>query len=87
MQKRYNRGSLVHIARDNDNELYEVYHGVPLRVTHVAIRYMPAKDYYQHGMPEGNHPGFDSASRCALYDLEELDGKPVPFRLYDYELA
>ena len=70
----YRKGSMVVIAKDNDNDSYENYIGKPLRITHVAIS-------------EKDHPGFDSGIGQALYDLSvEATGEKVPFSLYDYEL-
>ncbi len=80
-------GDTVRIRTDNDNECYLDYCGMDLRVTHKATRYMPAKEFFAAGRPQGYHPGYDASTGCALYDLETLDGTVVPFSLYDWEIA
>jgi len=58
------------------------YLGVIFTVEAVATKYMPAKDFFSKGMPEGFHPGYDEAAGGdPLYDLEGLD-----FSLYDWEV-
>ena len=51
-------------------------------ISHVATKYMPAKEFYRKSMPDGYHPGYDeSANGRPLYDLEELE-----FSLYYWEV-
>lgn len=64
-----------------DNYGYE-YEGIVLVITHVATKYMPAKEFYAKGMPDGYHPGYDEvASGIGLYDVDGFNGS-----LYDWEL-
>ena len=66
---------IVKIDPNNDNDSYDEYKNINLRIINVAS-----------GKHE--HPGFDdSLSGQCLYDLrvEETD-EDVPFSLYDYEL-
>jgi hypothetical protein len=59
-----------------------------LIVTHVANKYMPAKDFFASGKPEGYHPGYDEGvSPEKLYDLKRADNnEDLPMSLYDWEL-
>ena len=82
MQKRFKTGDSVFI--DTDNDQYREYLNKELMVTHVATKYMKAREFFDNGKPNGFHPGFDNAG-AALYDLE-YDGTEVPFSLYDWEL-
>ena len=59
---------------------------VVLIITHVATKYMPAKQFFNLGSPDGYHPGFDESSGSKLYDLETEDGKAWPNSLYGWEL-
>ena len=79
----------VYIMSNSAVENYgEEYRGVRLEVVHTATRYMPAKEFYRKGMPNGYHPGYDeSANNGPLYDLRELEtGKDLEFSLYSWEL-
>ena len=51
-------------------------------VSHVATAYMPAKEFYAKGSPNGFHPGYDNGVKGqSLYDSEELN-----FSVYDWEV-
>jgi hypothetical protein len=58
-----------------------------MRVTSVSTKYMPASEFFANGKPDGYHPGYDSGTNSALYELETLDGTPVNSSLYDWELT
>lgn len=81
--------SRIYIMTSSALENYgEHWAGVRLVSTHKATRYMPAKDFYAKGQPEGFHPGFDEGAGCALYDLKREDtGAPLPMSLYAWELS
>lgn len=82
----FTKGILVKLTSEaQENECYASFAGETLRITHVATRYMPSKDFYAKGRPEGYHPGYDP-SGGPLYDLETVNGKPVPCSLYQWEL-
>jgi hypothetical protein len=85
MTKRFKIGSRVRVSRENDNEIYAPFRGLDLLVTHVSTRYMPAKDFFASGRPEGYHPGFDDCG-AALYDLKRATGEAIECSLYDWEL-
>jgi hypothetical protein len=71
----FSEGEIVMINPDNDNENYDDFRGKELVITNVARN----KD---------EHPGYDDSMNGEnLYDLETVDGEPVPFSLYDYELV
>lgn len=57
-------------------------------ITHIADKYMPAKEFYANGMPEGFHPGYDECVYPdGLYDLKNAEtGEEFPCSLYDWEL-
>jgi len=60
--------------------------GVPLVVTHVATKYMPAAEFFAKGKPEGYHPGYDETGG-KLYDLKRQDtGEELGMSLYEWEL-
>jgi hypothetical protein len=84
-QIRFKAGDVVRVSRDNDNETYNLFRDKELTITHVATKYMPAKQFFDQGKPNGYHPGFDDCG-AALYDLEATDGTPVNCSLYDWEL-
>jgi hypothetical protein len=79
------KGDIVTIT-DTDNEGYEKYRGMDLRVTHVATKYMKSEEFFRRGIPDGYHPGYDPSSNSPLYDLETLSGERVPFSLYGWEV-
>jgi len=67
----------------------EEWRDVILEVVHVATKYMPAKEFFEKGQPEGYHPGFDNAGMFGqrLYDLKRADtGEELNFSLYNWEL-
>jgi hypothetical protein len=64
----------MHVVIISDNECYKDYKGAILKITHVATN-------------RSQHPGYDESMRGeALYDLVDLEGKAVPFSLYEYEV-
>lgn len=67
----------------------EEWRDVVLEVVHTATKYMPAKEFFERGQPEGYHPGFDSGGMFGqrLYDLKRVDtGEILSFSLYNWEL-
>jgi len=70
----YDIGDVVMIRPEDDNEGYRKFRGRKLRIVHVATN-------------RDEHQGFDEGVGQALYDLETIDGREVPFSLYDYELV
>lgn len=57
----------------SDNENYTEFMGKKLIITHVAYS-------------TSEHPGYDtSLAGEALCDFKTIDGKDVPFSLYEYE--
>ena len=83
----YKVGDFVEMSSDALDNYGEEWAGVPLEVTHVATRYMPASSFFPSGCPKGYHPGYDeSANGEGLYDLSVVDGEALPFSLYDWEL-
>ena len=87
MKQRFVVGDIVRLASDaKENECYAKFRDDDLRITSVSTRYMPAKEFFAQGKPEGYHPGFDASAGCALYDVERMDGGDIPVSLYDWEL-
>jgi len=74
MKATFSTGSFVKINPENDNDNYDKYRGKCLVVTRVS-------------KSVEDHPGYDTGVNEPLYDLRTLDGKEVPFSLYEYELA
>lgn len=70
----FDKGDVVMISPDNDNDNYDEFKGKKLRITHVATNI-------------DEHRGFDEGVGQALYDLETIHGKEIGFSLYDYELV
>lgn len=88
MRTRFEKNQLVALSQeaiDDKNYADQPWYGKVLRITHVATKYMPAKDFFPN-RPEGYHPGFDPSSAAALYDLETIEGEPINNSLYDWEL-
>jgi len=56
----------------SDNENYTEYMDKTLVITHVAYS-------------TADHPGYDLLVGEALCDFKTIDGKDVPFSLYEYE--
>lgn len=73
-------------ALDNYGQEFE---NVEFVVTHVAHSYMPAKQFFAMGKPEGYHPGYDEGVKGQkLYDLKRKDTEEeINFSLYDWELV
>lgn len=83
----YRKGTLVTLTNDALENYGEEWRGVKLRITHVATKYMPVRDFYPR-MPDGYHPGYDeSAEGKPLYDLEVAEtGEDFPGSLYWWEV-
>lgn len=66
----------------------EQYRDVIFEVTHIATKYMPAKEFFEKNRPNGYHPGYDeSMNGSRLYDLKRVDtGENLGFSLYNWEL-
>ena len=80
-------GTEVKMTADAVDNYGEKWSGVTLVVTHEATKYMPAKEFYDRGMPNGYHPGYDE-SGGALHDLKREDsGEQLPMSLYSWELV
>jgi hypothetical protein len=77
----FTKGDKVQMTADALENYGAEYAGVSLAVTHVADKYMPAREFFAKGQPDGYHCGLDCASGDALYELEELE-----FPLYEREL-
>jgi len=73
LAKRFRVGSRVQMSDDALENYGERYRGQVLVVTHVSTS-------------RADHPGFDSDTGSALYDLADESGKPFPNSLYDWEL-
>lgn len=58
------------------------------KIVHIATRYMPAKEFYNQGMPQGFHPGYDIGVKpMQLYDLMDIEtSEHLPFSLYEWEV-
>lgn len=79
-------GAAVEMNEDALANYGEKYRDQVFYVTHVATKYMAASEFFAKGKPQGYHPGFDSASGGALYDLADESGKDLPMSLYGWEL-
>lgn len=82
----YRVGSKVRMSEDALSNYGEKWRGKILTVTHAATKYMPAKEFFAKGKPEGYHPGFDESSGSPLYSLVESNGKSLSMDLYGWEL-
>lgn len=84
---KFKKGDVVIMTADAIDNYGSEYEGVPLVVTHVATKYMPSKDFYAKGRPDGYHPGYDEGAGGGLYDLKvKSTGKELGMSLYDWEL-
>ena len=77
----FTAGSKVTMTPEAIENYGEEWDGVMLTVTAVSTKYMPAREFYRRGMPDGYHPGFDGEEGDALYDFDEFNCS-----LYDWEL-
>ncbi len=82
MITRFKVGDSVRMTPDALENYGQKYAGKSFDVESVSTAYMPAKEFFAKGKPNGFHPGFDESSNCALYDFAELG-----FSLYDWELS
>ncbi len=82
MTKRFKVGDKVKCGSAAlENECYRKFWNDILTIEAVSTAYMPAKQFFDSGKPKGFHPGYDSGTNSALYDL-----KGIPVSLYDWEL-
>lgn len=80
-------GDRVVMTDDALDNYGEQWRDVPLEIMSKATRYMPAKEFFAQGKPEGFHPGYDESSRSPLFDLRNTrTGKDLSFSLYEWEL-
>lgn len=89
MMTKFMKGQFVKLNGDALLNYGEEWTGVVLVVTHVATAYMPAKQFFANGKPNGYHPGYDSEAKGkGLYDLKRNDNNAeFPYSLYDWELV
>ena len=81
MQAKHKIGDQIAL-NNNALENYGLkYSGKAFTITHVSTKYMPAKEFYATGKPNGFHPGYDESTNCALYDCDGLG-----FSLYEWEV-
>lgn len=81
------KGQIVYLTDIAIENYGEEWDGKPLIIERVATRYMPAKQFYAQGMPEGFHPGYDEGVGGNLYDLITEDGEDFPVSVYDWEIT
>lgn len=89
MKRRFFVGSRVRPSKDGrDNDVYQSFDWFDkvLVVTHAITKYMPAKQFFDYGKPNGYSPGFDGSAGAALYSLKVEDGADLTCDLYDWEL-
>jgi len=80
---KHSKGDKVTMTEDALENYGEQYRGKSFTITHVSTKYMPAKEFYDKGNPEGFHPGYDEGvTGQGLYDLKGLN-----FSLYDWEVT
>ena len=92
--KHYRKGNIVFLNKDSCEYGYGIeYFGIPLKITGVANKYMPAREFFASGKPDGYHPGYDDgggknmADRAWLYDVQNnITKQDLQFSLYDFEL-
>ena len=80
---------MKYIMTDEALENYgEKYRDVVLIPVHKATKYMPAKQFFAQGKPEGYHPGYDEGLKgTPLFDMKREDtGELLNFSLYRWEL-
>lgn len=68
IQQRYRKGDTVELTDDALDNYGKKYKGKKFKIVSVS-------------KSDRDHPGFDSSSNSALYDLDNLD-----FSVYDWEL-
>jgi hypothetical protein len=88
MKAQFKVGQKVTMTDDALDNYGEEYRGIVFIVKSKATKYMPSKEFYTKGMPEGFHPGYDeSVKGIGLYDLViSDDGDDFGNSLYDWEL-
>jgi hypothetical protein len=81
-------GDVVTMTSDALDNYGDKWGDVALRITSKATRYMPAKEFYAKGKPDGFHPGYDEGLNGEpLFDLEIVEtGRPLSFSLYQWEV-
>ena len=84
----YKIGTIVTMTKDAVDNYGAEWENVELVVDSVATKYMPAKEFFAKGMPNGYHPGYDeTANGKPLYDLTIKDtGENLNFSLYYWEV-
>lgn len=75
-------GEKVKMSKDALDNYGNEFSSVILTIKSAANKYMPAKQFFDSGMPDGYHPGYDESMKgICLYDFEEIN-----FSLYEWEL-
>ncbi len=75
-------GDKFKLSADALENYGDKYSDKEFTVSHVATKYMPAKEFFALDKPEGYHPSYDEGVKgMRLYDAEEL-----PFSVYDWEV-
>lgn len=75
-------GDHVKMTDDALENYGEKYRDEVFTITSVSTKYMPSKQFFAQGKPEGYHPGYDEGMNGqGLYDLDGFNSS-----LYDYEL-
>lgn len=85
----YKKGDKVRMSDNAIDNYGEENRNKIFIVTHCANDYMPANEFYQKGMPDGFHPGYDEEIYPeGLYDLKYSEtNEDFPCSLYDWELV
>jgi hypothetical protein len=85
---KFRKGNIVVMTEEALDNYGEKFRDVELLVTACSNKYMPSKEFFASGKPEGYHPGYDEGvSPMGLYDLKIKEtGEELPFSLYDWEL-
>jgi len=88
MKAQFKVGQKVTMTDDALDNYGEEYRGKVFIIKSKATKYMPSKEFYANGMPDGYHPGYDEGVKgMGLYDLVTSDdGDDFGNSLYDWEL-
>ncbi len=90
---RGNAGAIVTMTSEALKAYGWEYRSHLWKVTHVANKFMPFKEFMSKGKPQGYHPNYElwgsvGPLRPYLYDLEDLyTGERLSFSLYDFEVV
>ena len=81
-------GSIVVLSDEGlDNYADAEWAAQPLKISHVATKYMPATEFFAKGMPLDYHPGYDEEMNGGpLYDFVDAYGKDIPNSMYWWEI-